>query len=235
MGTRIFSLRKSLFAALLLISLASLGLAACGKAPSETSTPANASSNQSNLAGIQKNGYLVARLYGLVTFDFGGQDVTWPTEMKIASVPLTWMGTVFTGKLEITTDDASLVDEVHGSVASDGESISSFSFSRKIIRPRDAVGYYVTLKNLPLGNKAASKPTPFSFEATGDIQKYVQEIAYGAGGTLQAGTVPQTTYKSMDWTNTTQGGKPSLKVAFEVEPSEVIGTTMPPPPGGIPM
>ncbi len=235
MKTRIFDLRKSLFAAVLLISVASLVLVACGKAPTETSAPTTSLSAQASLAEIQKNGYLVARLFGIVTFDFGGQDVAWPTELKIASVPLTWMGAIFTGKLEVTTDDASLVDEVHGSVGSDGESISSFSFSRKIIRPRDAVGYYVTLKNLPLGNKDASKPTPFSFEATGDVQKFVQEIAYGAGGTLQAGTVPQTTFKSMDWKNTTLGGKPSLKVAFETEPSEMIGDTVVPPPGGIPM
>jgi hypothetical protein len=79
--------------AALALSIILPGLTGCGK------TTAPTVKGQGSLASMQKNKYLIARLYGVMTFDYSGTTVTFPTELIISSVPLVWMGPIFDGKL----------------------------------------------------------------------------------------------------------------------------------------
>ncbi len=202
-----------------MLFLTSVALAACSKA----STPV--SQSQYNLVAVQQNKYLTARLYGLMTFDFAGTIVTFPTELTIASVPISWMGQVFNGQLEAVGPGKDITDQVHGSVSADGAWLLSLSYSRQIIRPgRDGVFYRITLKNVPIGkvaNGTASEDR--SFQKEGDIQKYIEEIEYIDGLLDGNKIVPTTTYISADWANSSEGQQPILKLKLEQVASEIIG------------
>jgi hypothetical protein len=60
-------------------------------------------------------------------------------------------------------------------------------------------------------------PLP-GFQKAGDILKYVQKIEYVSGS---AGT--RVTYMKGDWTTTTPGAQPTLKLNFERVPSVPLG------------
>jgi hypothetical protein len=215
---RMFSTGERIIAAAIILSLILLGPVACGKTPA-------ASKSSGSLNTLQQNKYLTARVYGVMTFDFGGEMVSYPTELKIASVPLQWMGQVFKGDLVVSGPQYSLTDQVHGSVSADGEWLLTLSYSRQIVRPLDSVAYTVSLRNVPIISSANTTEKVRSVEIQGDVQKYIDDINYMAGG---AGAT-LTKYTSMDWANSDQGTQPILKVTFEQNPSDVIG-----PPGAVP-
>jgi len=150
-----------------------------------------------------ENKYLIARLYGVMTFDYSGTTVTFPTELIISSVPLVWMGPIFDGKVENNGPGNDVTDQVHGSVSADGTWIESLSYQRQIIRPGDkSLSYRITLKNVPIANAATgTTTTPGTFEKTSDIQKYVQTIEYNSGIFTGGKIVPAITYVSTDWEN----------------------------------
>jgi hypothetical protein len=213
--------------AVLAISITLLGLTGCGK------TSAPDVEGQGSLASIQKNKYLIARLYGVMTFDYSGTTVTFPTELIISSVPLVWMGPIFDGKVENNGPGNDVTDQVHGSVSADGTWIVSLSYSRQIIRPGDkSLSYRITLKNVPIANAdTGTTNTPGTFEKTSDVQKYVQTIEYNSGIFTGGKIVPAITYVSTDWENAKTGMQPALKITFETKPSETLGPMPPPQPG----
>lgn len=213
--------------AALALSIILPGLTGCGK------TTAPTVKGQGSLASIQKNKYLIARLYGVMTFDYSGTTVTFPTELIISSVPLVWMGPIFDGKVENNGPGNDVTDQVHGSVSADGTWIESLSYQRQIIRPGDkSLSYRITLKNVPIANAATgTTTTPGTFEKTSDIQKYVQTIEYNSGIFTGGKIVPAITYVSTDWENAKQGMQPALKITFEEKPSETLGPMPPPQPG----
>jgi hypothetical protein len=205
-------MKRKLFLAL--IAVLSLGVSwGCGVAPK----------SQDNLSILQQNKYLKVRLYGVMTFDFGGEPMTWPTELKTASVPLVWMGQVFNGKSVASGPEYNFVDQVHGSVSPDGEWVLNLSYTRQIIRTQDSVYYSVSLRNVPVVSSANSTMVVGKFDKKGDIQKYVENIEYRAEGRLVNLKIPATTYSSIDWTNTLEGQQPALKLLFELKPSEILG------------
>jgi hypothetical protein len=160
---------------------------------------------------------MTARLYGLMTLDFEGQQISWPTELTISSVPLQWMGQVFNGTVKAN----SLTDQVHGSISADGQWLLTLTYSRQVVQSASGVNYSVKLRNVPIGSSANDTVKAGNFEKTGDVAKYVEEIGYVAGP-------PKSTYISIDWANSGQGLQPILEVTFEKEPSQVIG-----PPGSL--
>jgi hypothetical protein len=221
MRKKVFHVFEKTIAVILMLSLALSGPVACGKTPA-------ASKSSSSLIALQKNGYMTARVYGVMTFDFGGEIVSYPTELKISSVPLQWMGQVFNGKTVVSGPQYSLTDQVHGSISADGEWLLTLSYTRQILRPLDSVAYSVALRNVPIISSTNATAGVRSVEIEGDVQKYIDAINYLAGG---AGGTP-TKYTSMDWTNADFGTKPILKVTFEQKPSDVIGPPGQTPQGG---
>jgi hypothetical protein len=104
---------------------------------------------------VQQNKYFTARLYGLMTFDFEGSPFAWQTELKIASVPVEWMGHIFDGKYIEGGPGEDVTDQVHGSVLKDGTWIDFLFYSRQIVRyGGTAVFYRVTLKNVPISKSS---------------------------------------------------------------------------------
>jgi len=178
-----------------------------------------ASQEQSDLALLQQNGYVNARLFGLMTFAISTTSFTYPTDLTISSVPIVWMGQVFNGSTK-GGPGGYTTDFVHGGVSPDGAWLLSFSYSRQIIRPGGSSTYYsVELKNIPLGQVGAAKPG--IFEQKGDVQKYVVQISYLGGGF----SVPEgssSAYMYTDWTSTTEGRQPVLGVTFEKAPSQTL-------------
>lgn len=212
---------KRILAIILTISVTLVGLSSCSK----TSTPVSNSPN--NLDLLQQNKFLTGRFYGLMTFKFSGTTFTFPTELQIASVPVTWMGELFNGKLEEVGPGEDVTDEVHGSVSSDGNWLVTLYYSRQILRTSNNTGTFfrVTFRNVPIMKQVNGVVTEVgTFEKDGaDLQKYVEKIEY-IDGTLNGNQiVPTSSYLSTDWKNTGNGLKPSLKLTFEKEPSQEMG------------
>lgn len=174
---------------------------------------------QTLLPTLQQNQYIKVSLSGVMTFEFNGEQVAWPTLLATSSIPVTWMGQVFNGTVELN----GLTDQVHGAVSSDGEWLLTLSYSRGIIRPSDVIFYSVILKNVPITRMADGTLVVGSFEKQGDVQKFVENVVYRAGGALGNATISSTNYAMTDWSGTTQGIQPVLKVTFEQQPSELIG------------
>ncbi len=164
---------------------------------------------QDNLSLLQKNNYLRAKLYALMTFTWGETDTrTWWTEFLISSVPITWKGQVFNGGVTAN----SLIDQVHGGVSPDGRWFLTLSFSRQIV---GSLAYTFTLKNVPINYKGDGNYASDGFEQKGDIGKYIDAIDYNsyAGAKLA----------SVDWSDSSPELESYLKLIFEVEPSNLIG------------
>ena len=218
-------MKWSLIAAML--SLTMFGFAGCSK------STATATQNQTDLSVIEQNKYLTARLYGLMSFDFSGTPVSFPTELTISSVPISWMGPIFNGTLQNSGPGNDVTDQVHGSISSDGKWLLLLTYSRQIARPNQkSIFYRITLKNVPI-TQADSRPagTPGSFDETGDVQKYVDQIEYSEGIFTNGSIVPEISYVSTDWSNSTPSLQPALRVIFELKPSQIFGPMPPPQPG----
>jgi len=210
-----------------LLSITLISFTGCGQ--STTSTV----NIQSSLSVIQQYKYLIARFYGSMTFDFKGTPFTFPTELTISSVPVTWMGQIFDGSTENNGPGNDVTDEVHGSVSADGKWVLMLSYSRQIARPaQKSIFYRVTLKNVPIdkagfGTGVASG----TFDESGDVQKYIDKIEYMDGIFENGQITPSITYISTDWSNPNQSLQPALKIAFEQKPSQVLGPMPPQQPG----
>lgn len=178
-----------------------------------TIQPTASSTTLASLAFMQSKSLSVS-LYGVMTFSVSGSSVSYPTQLFVPAVPITWSGTSFTGRLEEAGPGEDITDEVNGTVLADGSAAESVTYSRKVIRSGAGNGtaYTVVIHNVPLG------PQPQAiggFEKIGaEVQKFVASIAY-AGGPLSGGeVVPNTKYVSTDWTNNASGQMPALKGIF---------------------
>lgn len=210
----------------ILISITMVSFA-CSKANTTktTTTSTTATTPQHYLALIQQNGYMTARLYGLMSFNFNGTTVSYPTELIIVSVPIVWMGQVFSGKLEETGPGEDVTDQVHGSVSADGAWLLNLTYSRQIVYNNGkAVAYSVSMKNVPvIDTKIGLTDAPVTFKKQGDVQKYIDEIVYNDGSWDGKKITPNITYVSTDWTNSGNNLQPILRLAFEQVPSQVMG------------
>jgi hypothetical protein len=210
----------------ILISITMVSFA-CSKANTTktTTTSTTATTPQHYLALIQQNGYMTARLYGLMSFNFNGTTVSYPTELIIVSVPIVWMGQVFSGKLEETGPGEDVTDQVHGSVSADGAWLLTLTYSRQIIHNNGkAIEYRVAVKNVPvIDTKKGLTAPPVTFEKQGDVQKYIDVVEYNDGSWNGTTITPSIVYVSTDWKNSGKGLQPILKLAFEQVPSQVMG------------
>ena len=192
----------------LVISIITLMLGACGQ---KADPPAV---SQDALASLQQNKYLVSKLWGYMTFDFGGlRTISYQTSLETSSVELFWAGQVFNGKSEINGNGYTFTEQIFGSVSDDGQWLTQLTYSREIQRTSDFCDYTVVLKNVPLVTPTSSTTDRTVYQKTGDVEKYVQQIYYKAMGILAGSVVPATTYVSTDWQSTEQ--PPVLTLAFE--------------------
>ena len=206
-------------------------LTAC--APKES--PAQSSEDPGNLALLQQYSYLTATFYGVMTFNISGTVFTFPSELAIPSVPITWMGPIFNGKLEQVGPGKDVTIEVHGSASDDGTWLDTVYYSQRIVQTLTKTGnfYRVTLRNVPIAKLVDGVATELgTFQKEGsDLQKHVEKIEF-ADGPLSGGQItPTTIYVSTDWKDATAGQKPALKLTFEKIPSQAMGTAQPIQPG----
>ena len=71
--------------------------AACSSRQALT-TPAPGASPA--LARLQQGKYLDASLYGMVDYQWEGDIFSWPTTLVAPSVPIVWMGPIFSADLQ---------------------------------------------------------------------------------------------------------------------------------------
>jgi hypothetical protein len=208
----------------------------CGTKSLTTSTTSlNPTTTQNTLNSIQQNGNLSVRFYGVMTFEFSGTQVSSPSELAVAGVPITWMGLIFNGTLEEKGAGEDITDVVHGSISPDGNWVETMYYSRQILRKTvnsSGTFYRITLTKIPLSgnttitpvvttNTAPSVTAPASpaglgtFQITGsDVQKYITKIEY-ADGPMAGSQIQSTTkYVTTDWKNIGVGQVPSLRLIF---------------------
>jgi hypothetical protein len=197
----------------IIAALVSLSGCTTSSAPSSLLEPIS----PDNLALIQQNGNVSARLYGIMDFDYSGGVVRIPSELLVSGVPLTWMGAIFNGKYQKTGSGQTVTEEVHGSISADGDWVETVFFSRQITRINNSSTFYrVTLRNLHLKYATdTASTTTVIFESSGtDIQKYIAKIEY-ADGLLKDNRIESSiSYISTDWQNNSPGQTPALSLTF---------------------
>ena len=213
---------KSFSVGAVVIAILLFGLAGCNRPTSATAAtsttsptvrPPASSITQATLAITQSKSLSVS-LYGLMTFSVSGSSSSYPTQLFVPAVPLTWSGTSFTGRLEEAGPGEDITDEVSGAVSSDGSMAESVRYSRKVIRSEAGNGtsYTVALHNVPLGPVSQAIG---GFQKSGaEVQNYVASIEYADGPLSGGDVVPSTKYVSTDWANSTAGQAPVLKGIF---------------------
>lgn len=209
-----YSLRFRSITAALVVMVLSLTMAACGQKPESTATDPEA------LASLQQNKYLISDLYGYMTFDCGGNPISWAADLGTASVELFWAGQVFNGKTVVNGDGYSVTEQIFGSVSADGQWLTQLVFSRLIQRTTDYCGYSISLKNVPLISPANSSAIRTIYQKNGDIEKYVEQIQYASAGFMGGAATPTTVYTSTDWSNDSQ--PPVLTLTFEKTASKPL-------------
>jgi hypothetical protein len=200
-----------------------------GCVANSTPSPASEAASQKNLALLQQNGNLSARLYGIMDFDYSGAVVRSPTELAVSGVPLQWMGANFNGKLQKSSTTEDVIDEVHGSISADGSWVESIYYSRQVLRKganSSGTFYRINLKNIPINEgQNGADVNPGIFERSGtDIQKFITRIEY-VDGLMKDGEIdPSIKYISTDWTNSSPGQTPSIKLVFAKGSGNAGGT-----------
>jgi len=222
--TKMSHLRRTL--SVTLAVAATIALAAC-----QPVAPASMGVTTSpGVRALQQSRFLKASLYGMMQLDFEGTSVTYPTSLGVPSVPVAWMGPIFSGKLEKAGPGQDMTIQVHGSVSDDGAWVNTMSYSKLIVTRTNItmLSYEVRLRNVPV-TAVAGEAGGASFEKKGpEVRKHVEGISYGQTGTL-SGTQKDapTTFKSIDWAGTGPGQEPILKLVFETEASEDAGSLSP--------
>ncbi len=202
---------------------AAVALLAC-----QPAAPASTSGTTGpGLGSLQQARFLKASLYGMMQLDFDGTPVTYPTSLGVPSVPVVWMGPIFSGKLEKTGPGQDTTIQVHGSISDDGEWVNALSYSKIIVTrsTSNVLSYEVSLRYVPI-TAVSGSAVMGTFEKKGsDVRKHVEEIKYFQSGTL-SGTqkATTTTFTSLDWEGVGTGQEPILKLVFETIASEDAGS-----------
>lgn len=170
-----------------------------------TSCSSNASvtttSSSSEAAWLQQSGNMTINFSAMMNFDVAGYPgsptFTYPTQLTVPAVPITWMGSIFNGSVTDTGKGYNLTDEVHGSVSADGAWINEVTFSRKSFSQSGQISYSVTLVNVPISKPGTASTTVANFAKKGtDVRKFISKIAYSSGGSIS------TEYESTVWEDT---------------------------------
>ena len=213
--------RRFLFSAVAIASAASI--LSCQSAAHISTTVASSP----GLKSLQQAGFVKASLYGMAEFEFDGDTVNFPTYLNVPSVPVVWMGTIFSGKVEKAGPGQDTIIQVHGSTTEDGSWVNTLSYSKLVVAKGtgNVLSYKVSLRSIPITALSGQSATG-TFEKKGsDLRKHVEEITYfqtGAPSGTQKAT--STTYKSLDWEGVA-GLEPILKLTFETVASENVSGT----------
>ncbi len=203
-------------------------LSACSSPRESTTTAAGTSPA---LALLQQGKYLKANLYGVASYEFSGDVVTWPTSLGVPSVPIVWMGPIFSAELKAVGAGKDTTIQVHGSTSDDGAWVNTLFYSKLIVSKinKDVVFYQVKLRNIPLSlSSGASANQTGTFDKTGaDLWKYVEKIEYEQWTIIGDNLTRSAVFKSLDWNNTTRGQEPALSLVFETVPSENMTSDVP--------
>jgi hypothetical protein len=210
--------RQGIVLSLICLVLSAVG---CTSGADQTSGPTvglNATQAQGVLSRMQSTGNLSAFLYAVMTFEISGTEFAYPTQIAVDQVPITWMGSIFNGKVVESGPGEDVTDEVHGSISADGYWVESMYFSEQITRTNAKTGTFfrVTLRHTPVVNEAggAIKDLGYFNQTSGDVQKYVAKIEYIDGPLINGKISPLSTYLSTDWKNGAKGQVPILKLTF---------------------
>ncbi len=185
----------------------------------------------SGLRSLQQAKYLKASFYAVMNYEFSGSSVTYPTLLRVPSVPIEWMGNIFSMTLEKggPGQDATIV--IHGSVTDDGAWIDNLTYSRQTVdnttTMRTTVLFKVGLRNVPLTISPPGADQIATFNKTGsDLRKHIESVEY-VQGTMSGSTINiSAVCRSVDWGNALTGQQPVLSLSFEAVASESL-TDMP--------
>jgi hypothetical protein len=166
-----------------------------------SSASVSTASDKSEIAWLQQSGNMTINFSAMMNFDVtgypGSPSFTYPTQLAVPAVPITWMGTIFNGTVTDNGTGYTLTDEVHGSVSADGAWINEVTFSRKSFSQSGQISYSVTLVNVPISKPGTASTTLANFAKKGtDVRKFISKIAYTSGGSIS------TEYESTVWEDT---------------------------------
>ncbi len=183
-------------------------------------TSAQSAKETQGLEHLRQAKFLKASLSGRMTFDYGTSTRGWATNLRVPSVPITWLGTVFNGRVEQKVTGGNVLIVVHGTVSEDGAFVNALTYSKAIVVPGSVMSYSITLRSLPVVSVFGSNVTG-SFEKKDlDVRKYVESLDYKAsiGGVAVDNGEAQMATGVFDWTG--QDQIPWLRVFFEKVASE---------------
>jgi hypothetical protein len=168
------------------------------------------SSSTTNFLVFQQYTSLAIVFQALVTFNVNNTNVTYPSNLFVPQVPITWSGASFSGTLHESGPGEDITDKVAGVISADARTMVSLIYSREIVRATNSVtSYSISIFSLPLAAVNTSGIYIYSGFA---IQGYVSEISYLDGTIVSGKLVASTTYVSSDWGNIQQ--PPTLTITF---------------------
>jgi hypothetical protein len=177
--------------------------------PQSTST-ANITSVTTNTVVFQSFHSFAADFRAFITFTVSNTTASYPTELAVPQVPVTWNGLSFSGNLQESGPGEDITDEVSGTVSPDGNTLSQLIYSRKIMRTTNTGTYFsITLRGVPLNAGLITGLYSFSGAL---LQQYVITINYMDGPIVSGQIEASTAYLSTDWANTQQ--MPALTLTF---------------------
>ncbi len=168
------------------------------------------SSSSVSSSGLQQYKNLAVKFHAVLTFSLNNVNVSYPTDLAVPEVPITWSGTSFSGTLHESGPGEDITDKVAGTISADGKVVISLVYSRQVLRTTNSgTAFKVTLSNVSL--EAGTIPGTFNYSGA-VIRGYFSEIYYADGTIVSGQIVPSTIYISTDWENTQQS--PTLTIAF---------------------
>jgi hypothetical protein len=162
-----------------------------------------------NTVNFQQYKSLGVDFRAVITFSISNTTTSYPTELAVPQVPITWNGLSFSGNLQESGVGEDVTDTVNGSVSADGKTLVQLVYSRQIMRTTATGTYYsITLQSVPLN--AGTIAGLFNYSGA-NIQGYVKAINYIDGPIVSGQINAITTYISADWANTQP---PTLSLTF---------------------
>jgi hypothetical protein len=166
-------------------------------------------STSTNTVNFQQYKSLAVDFRAVITFSISNTTTSYPTELAVPLVPITWNGLSFSGSLQESGIGEDVTDTVNGTVSADGKALVQLVYSRQIMRSTATGTYYsVTLQSVPLN--AGIIAGLFNFTGS-SIQGYATAINYIDGPIVSGQINATTTYVSTDWGN---AQPPTLSITF---------------------
>jgi energy-coupling factor transporter ATP-binding protein EcfA2 len=168
---------------------------------------------------LRQYGYLAANFDTMMTFEITGRVQDFPVLFGITSVPLSWIGTSFSG--QFTDASTGNEDTIIGVLSEDSTRLISLVYSRRIAQSGAAKKpvFYISLKDLALvtmKHDAATGRGTLEIAAA-DLQENIVKMEY-------ADALPNNPNTAISSAERTMGGTKgklwSFKITFSKEPLE---------------